>query len=733
MHLLAQSRPRRSSSSSSSGTVTSASAALFALVALLLAAATVITPAAAQLQTGRDGCKGYDLSSSKYCSGFASVLYVPPNLTLALPFALVRNTSNPTDAEYLSQFKVDNLQSTDDFDKKVMENIILANIGDLNHRWFRCPLRKRGVKWSMTWYCNLLLNSQQFSCPKPSAPSPPSICRQSTDEAFQSAKANAFEDDCGLKNNPDAEKTFNRNLDTVYSSFAQFPRTNSSDAATCINAATIELPRNLCGFPTKETACANGCANTCSGSGAPGAGTGNNVGENTGAGNATGGTPVASSSSSTLAIVLGVLGGVVLLGGLGAAFVFYPRWRRNQANASRNMYMQWDGSQGGQPGMNGGAMGMNPNGGMHLNPTSALGYNNVGGGGIMPGSKPGSQLAYGMSPRGASDIDVPTVGRLDGLSLAVTPMAGFDAKPGSRPGTPLTASAPGSQVVGSVPSPHNGPVAVSPQLVLPAVTPLAIPDYLTSPTAPAATAAPGTAAMLAIPAAAAINAADQPLLRRPPSTKLSTVTPPPRTSFYENDDMESIAPEDSASNVGINPRYRPGMQFRPASHVFPGGSAGAPGLPPTAAAVVKSSPLAATAKADAAAAAAATEEARAAVANLPPVGRVVFPDFPGLPAHRVYHTYLPKLADELAIAPNDVVHVELVFTDGWAQGWKLDPVTGAKRTDMGVFPVAALEPQAPPPSAAASAAAAGTSPGAGSALLSQAQGVPLPASPAPGH
>ncbi|ORZ39213.1 hypothetical protein BCR44DRAFT_1269574 [Catenaria anguillulae PL171] len=614
----------------------SPSALLVTLLATVLLLACTSPTTNAQLQSGQNNCRGWDISQSKYCSAFGRHLLGPTNLTDILFFAMVRNVSLPEDVELVRNIRADNIQSAAEFDSKVMEAVILdpKTLPDLNHRWFRCRFENLGVQYSTSWFCNLLLNPLSGSCPKNGAPNPPSLCRDSLTLTFQSAQGGVSKDESCRSLN---QSQFSEQVNRVFSNFFGFNRTSSLDTATCFNSKLNEDPRKLCGYPTQAMACANRCAETsCNGTGnnggggsLPGTGGTLNPGSKEGGSGAD-----AVGTSNTLVIVLSVVGSIVLVGAAAVGFVMYRR-RQQQNPHAHSLYVS--SSESGFGGSSAVALGKPMSGGN------------------------GKLGPYSMAERGAADIDVPTVGRAgSGLAMASVPAAtAATSDPSAPPVLPL-----------------NLPMPLSPT---------------------------GTGN----------GSADPVLIRRPPSTKLSTLTPPPRTSFYENDDMESIAPEDSASNVGINPRYRPGSNFRPSSALLVPGTNGAPagaGKPAT-------SPLAATAKAQAAAAAAAAAEA---VNTLPTMGRVTLPN--GLVAHMVFHTYHPRLDDELQVAPKDLLHVTEVYSDGWGRATQVDPATGEKVGKSGVFPVAALEPVVSPSQLSGSAAGAG-----GSQV--KAQQVPLPGSP----
>ncbi|KAI9225016.1 hypothetical protein BC828DRAFT_371867 [Blastocladiella britannica] len=664
-----------------------------ALAAALVTVLLVSSTASATPVTGQNGCTGIDLSSSKYCSAFAPTLLGPTSYSQQLIAMFATNTSSqadPAKTQYLQSLGLDAISSAADFDTRVFEQQVLANLSTVNNVWFRCPYQTRGVQLSLTMYCGMLLNGNPISnapvaCLPTSAPvgTAPGLCNSSTTKSYSDGAYNYEKDaSCAGLDIPKAKLA----AQTIYSALQRAPDAKaaffSNQSATCVDAAVAEGKFGMCGWPTRYAACQNGCVSTTLGNcasvgpsatllpdslntGAGGA-TGNN-------GSTTGGDTAASNGSSILAIVLGTVGAVVLVGALGVAMFMYRRRRIATDMQTRAEYMRGGNTDPGYTGFGAGSVIKAPAATASGNPAAyTMDVPTVGRMSVMEGSPPNQDrmLSDAMSGGGNGATQLPP------LTLSSLPLA--------LPSSPLGG---------------NGGTASAPQA-----------------------------------------AADAPL-RRPPSTKLSTLTPPPRTSFYERDDLESIAPEDSASNVGINPRYRPGLAFRPPSNMpavpaVPGGSLGVPGAAGagataalTAAATAKPSPLAKDAQQQQEVMQA---EARAAVGTLPAVGRVVLGT---LTAHRVFHTYHPKLGDELAIGPGDVLNVDLVFSDGWGQGFRVDPTTGAKIGPVGVFPVAALEPVVTgsaisgSQAAAAAAAAAQQQQSVGSNASALAKAMPLPQSP----
>ncbi|KAJ3375976.1 hypothetical protein GGF31_000042 [Allomyces arbusculus] len=559
-----------------------------ASVALLVAAA---PPAAhADLVVGKGGCKGVDISASKYCKAFGSQFLSPTNLTSPVAFTLVRNLSIAADAQYISSLRVDNIQNVDDFDH-VVYNVILSILPDVNHRWFRCPLKSLGVKYALTFYCNLLLNSNAdmnasacTTIQTVKAASKPGLCKATSDEAFNSARTHQLNDD-SCPHSSDANAKFSDDIGKIQTMFID-PNASPyiSTDAKCVSGTDNE-GASLCGYANNALACSNGCANA---SGCTG-----NITSTDSNSNKSSDSTTSSGGVSTGAIVGAVVGGIVVVAAAGAGFVVYRRRQRAQQARSTLQYMD------SKP------------------PAAANGM-------------PLGTLAGGPQ---TSNLDVPVVGKLGGLSSQTQVM-------------------PRDQVM-----------------------------YAASDVKPVPTARTASPLLVAATTGAALARAgglppSSPVPPPPLSNRMSTLTPPPRTSFYDTGmrDDDTIIPEESASNIGINPRFRPDRPpSRPGTQLF------APN---------KSSPLAPSnvgpPPSDVAAAAA------DAAANLPAWGLMTFPN--GAIGRQVYHIYEPSAADELPIQLGDVLRVDMVFVDGWAQGCKLDSA-GRPFGPIGVFPVAALDPQ----------------------------------------
>ncbi|KNE57873.1 hypothetical protein AMAG_04718 [Allomyces macrogynus ATCC 38327] len=601
--------PRRTASLSPSLLGRPAVAGL--LLMLLLATASMPSAQAANLASGRGGCQGIDVSQSKYCSAFGTQLLAPTNLTSTLYTVMVRSNKSDDDVRLIQSFKVDNLQSVTDFDTLVMENVILANLPDINHRWFRCPFKNRGVRWDLSWYCNLLLNPETGACPMASAPDVPGLCKATADEAFSSARANQPNDQ-SCDGSQNGSSTFINDLNRVYASIVSYPRMYSS-GDKCISGSVNEGPLKLCGYPTLSSACLAGCATASGCTGVPAVS--NPSPSATPAGDANG-LNQGSTSSTSLGVILGSVLGAVVLGGILLGLFLYRRRSQRQMVAA----------QGFSPAV--------------ASTTSHLQYVDA------PKATAMANLAAtGMVARSA-----------DGSAVFI---------PNAAAGTP------------PLPGGASPPMANAlPQ------SPLLPGDSATAPRA------------------------GMPIPPPPMTERMSTLTPPPRMSFYGDDDRETIAPEDSASNVGINPRYRSDRPpARPTSVLRPsplgngggGGDSGSAATPPVP-------PVPENADALAAAAAAAT----AILGSLPAAGLVTFAS--GVRGRRVYHAYIPRRDDELAITAGDVVRVDLVFSDGWASGMLLD-AAGTAVGNVGVFPVAALDPVLPTPTTATPTPEGGIAPG----------------------
>jgi hypothetical protein len=178
------------------------------------------------------------------------------------------------------------------------------------------------------------------------------------------------------------------------------------------------------------------------------------------------------------------------------------------------------------------------------------------------------------------------------------------------------------------------------------------------------------------------NAMDSPVSRMFKGQTTDMIFNPQRSSFYDMDDQETIAPEDSASQIGVNARARH-LTAPATSGLAPEAHQGTPlpSVPELSVAIC--SPRNSTS-------ALSVDVTKQALSALPPEGAVRIPHTTRL-GHQAYHTYLPKLPDELAIVPGDILLVDVVYSDGWAQGIKVVPSTGERLESTGVFPVAALE------------------------------------------
>ncbi|KNE59392.1 hypothetical protein AMAG_03676 [Allomyces macrogynus ATCC 38327] len=297
-----------------------------AAVALLVAAA---PPAAhADLVVGKGGCKGVDISASKYCKAFGSQFLSPTNLTSPVAFTLVRDLTVAADAQYIQSLRVDNIQNVDDFDRAV-QNVILGFLSDVNHRWFRCPLKSFGVKYALTFYCNLLLNSNAdtnasacTTIPTVNAASKPGLCKATSDQAFDSARQHQPNDD-SCPHSSDANAKFSSDIAKIQTS--TFTDANASPYistdAKCVSGTDNE-GASLCGYATNVLACSNGCANA---SGCTG-----NITSTDSNANKSADSNTSSGGVSTGAIVGAVVGGIVVVAAAGAGFVVYRRRQRAQ-------------------------------------------------------------------------------------------------------------------------------------------------------------------------------------------------------------------------------------------------------------------------------------------------------------------------------------------------------------------------------------------------------------------
>ncbi|KAL7749079.1 hypothetical protein RI367_005484 [Sorochytrium milnesiophthora] len=528
-------------------------------VALLVALLCCSLPtASAQLSTGKNGCSGFDLSSSRYCAGFQGFAPSALGPTSYTPQLLQLFVSKS-----LTFPNVDNIRSAQDFDSLVMEAQILQNLDSLNNIYFRCPLSQRRAQFSLTFYCSWLVNANGTDCQK--TDSSAALCKTTVKQMFQTAR-NGVSTDPSCAVSSDAQQKNLATLNAIESTYMGVDRLNST-AANCLDGSKAEASLKLCGWPTHDAACANGCADAaCQAPSSP------SSGDSSSGNTANSSAPSAKGTSGGL--IAGIVATVVVLAAAGG-LLFYRRRRSLSPTAS-------------------GDMAAHQSGWTHI----------------------GNQPAALMSPPAHVE-----------LKPAASPLDFSSAGSSSKAGSPHLSS------------PLQTPL---PQALAPSPQPIA--------------AAPNPYVFLSQP---------------PTDLNLPGMGGQHRKTFTsglsalgETDDTDTIIPEDSASNVGINPAYRGSvlasvpprtrvsMVFQDNGRTLPHGS----------------SPLNGQAGAD---------ESTALSANQRP--------------QRIYHSYLPKLQDELAIAPGDFVVVEVKFTDGWASGYKVTP-SGQRLSDKGVFPIAALDP-----------------------------------------
>ncbi|KAI9223766.1 hypothetical protein BC828DRAFT_219423 [Blastocladiella britannica] len=316
------------------------------LVVLLAVVLLVCFSASAALINGQNGCVGFDLSSSKYCS------------PLRRPCSAqrpTRNSSSPCSSSTARTRPIWRRPGTfralvskpshpPQSLTSVFEQQVLANLSNINNAWFKCPYATRGVQLSLTLYCGMLLNpNPNFYLDGPSACVPrqtadntagPGLCNSSTAITCTDGISSYDKDtSCSGLDIPKA-KVGGQIIYSVVQSLAGAKAMFFSQDGSCVDAVAAEKKFGMCGWPTRYAACQNGCASTtlgdCASIGpsdiflADALTSGGGSAAPSGNSTSSGGTQ-SLPGSSTLAIVLGSVGGMLLIGAVGVAMFMLRR------------------------------------------------------------------------------------------------------------------------------------------------------------------------------------------------------------------------------------------------------------------------------------------------------------------------------------------------------------------------------------------------------------------------
>lgn len=215
-------------------------------------------------QVGIDGCKGFSIATSKYCGAFSKIALGKRNFLNATKLLFSKVESTKENTEFLRSLGVEDIKNAEEFDEKVIENVVLKHIGTANTVWFRCQHQRFGVQWSMSWFCNILLNQEVEGITSPchlqEHENQTGLCRDTVGKIFVSASNNIPRDPaCMLEDTKNFRDQKVNEISTIFLSYSRTRYANGSEP-DCLSGEDVESKRNLCGYPNKQMACANKCS-----------------------------------------------------------------------------------------------------------------------------------------------------------------------------------------------------------------------------------------------------------------------------------------------------------------------------------------------------------------------------------------------------------------------------------------------------------------------------------------
>lgn len=211
-------------------------------------------------------CTGIPLTSSKFCSGFASAFLAPTNIVPGLLYLLNHKEDNMDAAEPLIRAKYDQLVSVEDFDD-AFRKVILPNVHTIASRQTTCPYKNYGLLGLITYSCQWLVNYGvlypapqnwfQTSCSLLNSQQGriPGLCISTTNDFVASAQKNFDRD-------PSCTSLSKDNMLSVTNQYLLSSRnvSNRNDvSSSCISWQTNEASLNLCGYHDTIQACLNDC------------------------------------------------------------------------------------------------------------------------------------------------------------------------------------------------------------------------------------------------------------------------------------------------------------------------------------------------------------------------------------------------------------------------------------------------------------------------------------------